>query len=265
MKEGSVLGGEYREIPIDKVEAQSTNPNVMKDREFSRLVREIEESGMVDPIQVVDMGGTYRIVGGHHRHMACKSIGYEAIPAIVLTDEKWQDEDVQKLEMVKLNVIKGGLNPEKMMALYQDVSATYGEDSVADLMGFTDEQAFNKLIGETGRAMRDAGLPEDAVEEFEDIFDSATDEERTMENLTEILQRLYKKYGETVPQHYMYFDWGGKKHLYVEVNAKAFKGIERMMEVVERSGCDAGDFFLRMSNRFQSILREIVEDGAKEE
>ena len=257
----SVLGGEYQEIEIDSCVGNEWNPNVMKDREFDRLKREIQESGMVDPIQVVPNGEHYRIIGGHHRHMACKALGYEAIPAIVLTDEKWQDEDLQKLETVRLNIIKGDLNPEKFMALYQDASEAHGEDAVADLMGFTDEAAFKKLIGETTRAMRDAGLPDGAVEEFEDIFGDQSDEERTMENLTAVLQRIFRKYGDTLAQHFMYFDWGGKKHLYVEVNAKSFKKVEAMMEAVKMAGVDAGEFFQRIAYRYEPVLRELIEDA----
>ena len=201
-------------------------------------------------------------IGGHHRHMACQALGYEAIPAIVLTDEKWQNEEEQKLETVRLNVIKGELDSERFMALYQEVAEQHGEDAVGDLMGFSDEAAFKKMVGDTTRAMRDAGLPDDAVNELEDIFGDDSDEDRTMENLTAILQRIFKKYGDTLSQHFMYFDWGGKQHLYVECSVKSFKAVERMMDAVRSSGVNASDFFLRMSNRYEGILAEVVEDGA---
>ena len=87
-KTGSSLGGEYKEISVGEIEANQWNPNQMKDKEFDRLVKEIDESGMIDPIQVVPLdSGKYRIMGGEHRYHACKLLGYETVPSIVLTGE----------------------------------------------------------------------------------------------------------------------------------------------------------------------------------
>jgi len=145
----SNLGGKYEEIAIELIEENEWNPNMMRDKEFDRLVREINENGMIAPIQVVPMEKEegviqYRIIGGAHRFNVCKLLGYKEIPAIILEDEKWQDEGLQKLETVRLNIIKGGLNSEKMVQLYQDVSDQYGQEGMADLMGFTDEELFGR-------------------------------------------------------------------------------------------------------------------------
>jgi ParB/RepB/Spo0J family partition protein len=260
----SVLGGEYKEVAIDLIHGNEWNPNVMKDKEFDRLVQEIEESGMIDPIQVVPNGDEYRIIGGHHRHSACKLLGYEAIPAIVLTDEKWQNVGLQKLETVRLNIIKGSLNPEKFLSLYHDVAAEYGDEAVADLMGFTDEAVFNKMVNQTKQSMKDAGLPEDALRDFDEAIEGIDEELRTVDNLSEILHRIFRKYGDTVDLHFMYFDWGGKKHLYVEVSAKGFKEVERMMDRVRDAGVDAGLFFQKMAGYTDAVLREVAEDVEKD-
>lgn len=256
----SVLGGEYREIEVEDVRGNPWNPNVMKDREFDRLVREIEESGMIDPIQVVPHEDGYRIIGGHHRHSACKLLGYEAIPAIVLTDEKWQDEELQKLETVRLNIIKGSLNPEKFMSLYHEVADKHGADAVADLMGFTDEAVFNKMVSQTKQSLKDAGVPEEAIQDFDDELGELPDELKTVDNISDILHRIFKKYGDTLGQHFMYFDWGGKKHLYVEVSSRSFNAVEYMMDSVRASGLDAALFFEKVAEKVDSIIDEVVGD-----
>ena len=63
-----MLGGDYCEVGTDEIRANPWNPNMMKEKEFDRLVREISESGMIAPIQIVPMtdetGSYYRIIGG---------------------------------------------------------------------------------------------------------------------------------------------------------------------------------------------------------
>jgi hypothetical protein len=252
----SSLAGEFMDLDIEVLDASDWNPNQMDDKQFDRLVREIDESGMIDPIQVVPTDdGRYRIIGGHHRTNACKLLGYETIPCIVLSGDKWKDEELQKLETVRLNAIGGKLNGEKMLALYNEVAASHGAESVADLMGFTDEDAFNKMVGQAKKAIRDAGLPPEAEKELEKRAGEAT----SLDNLSEIIYQIHEKYGSTLNQHFMYFDWGGKKHLYVEVDSSAFKSIEKMLKIVKNSGVDVGDFFGALADNWREAVE--IEDA----
>jgi len=257
----SSLAGDYVELGIDLLDAADWNPNKMKDKEFKRLVQNIEEGGMIDPVQVVPNGdGRYRIIGGHHRHLACKMIGYSTIPCVVLTDPKWQDEERQKLETVRLNAIKGSMNGEKMLALYQEVAAKHGASAVADLMGFADKDALRKMIGHARKAIRDAGLPPEAEDELE----AKAKDAKSLDNLSEIIYQIHQKYGATLNQHFIYFDWGGKKNLYVEVNSKAFKAIEKMMNEVRKRGLDAGDFFEALANNYEAAVDLNGDEDAEE-
>jgi hypothetical protein len=247
----SSLAGEYVELKINLLDDSDWNPNRMKDKEFNRLVKEIEESGMIDPLQVTPIeDGRYRIIGGHHRKKACQLLGYQTIPCVVLSDPKWKDEERQKLETVRLNAIKGSMNGEKMLALYQEVASKYGNDAVADMMGFTDDDAFRKIIGQAKKAIRDAGLPKEAEDELDDRAKDA----KSLDNLAEIIHQIHLKYGATLNQHFIYFDWGGKKNLYVEVNSKAFKAVEKMMTEVRKSKIDAGDFFEALAKNWKEAV-----------
>lgn len=257
----SSLAGKYVELPIDSLDDAGWNPNSMKDKEFKRLVRNIKEGGMIDPVQVVPRpDGRYVIIGGHHRRRACELLGYATIPCVVLSDPRWQDEERQKLETVRLNAIKGSMNGEKMLALYQEVAAKHGAEAVADLMGYTDSDALRKALGQAKKAMRDAGLPPEAEDELE----AAAKDARTLDNLAEIIHRIHQKYGATLNLHFIYFDWGGKKNLYVEVNSKAFKAIEKMMAEVRKRGIDAGDFFEALAKNWQAAV-EVEGDGGSDE
>jgi len=256
----STLGGTFEELDIDIIEGSDWNPNEMSDKAFDRLVEEIEESGMIDPIQVVPHGEKYRIIGGHHRHAACRLLGYDAIPAIVLTDEKWQDVERQKLSTVRLNIIKGSMNKEKFIALYNEVADKHGESSVADLMGFTDEDAFNKLVADTRKNIKDSGLPDAAIKEFDREMEKVGEELKTIDGISAILHKIFNKYGDTLDQHFMYFDFGGKQHLYVGVQRPTFKRVEAMMDKLRGTGIDADDFFSALTEFADEVISGMTDE-----
>ncbi|MAF79900.1 hypothetical protein CL629_02345 [bacterium] len=252
------LGGDYIELDIDKIDLNPWNPNQMNEKEFERLIREINESGMIAPIQVVPMPkGRYRVIGGAHRLQVCKILEYENIPAVVLTEEKWQDEGLQKLETVRLNIIKGGLNPEKMMSLYNSVSERYGDEALSDLLGFSDERALAKIVGDVKRSMKDAGLPDEAISKLEDEAEKIKDSSKFLDHLGEILEKIYATYGETVDNRFIYFDWGGKKHLYLEVKGPTFKRVQKVMAYLKKNGLNADTYFRAiMDKAIEEIERE---------
>lgn len=255
------LGGDYVELDIKLIDHNPWNPNEMKEREFERLMREISESGMIAPIQVVPMqDGRYRIIGGAHRFQVCQMLDYEVIPAVILKDDKWQDEGLQKLETVRLNIIKGGLNAEKMIDLYNDVSEQFGDEAMSDLLGFTDERALAKIVGDVKRSMKDAGLPEEAIEQLEHEAGKVKDSSKFLDRLGEILEKIYTDYGNTVDNRFIYFDWGGKKHLYVEVTGPTFKRVTKVMDEIAAKDLDANDFFKNLMDMALKVLKEKEDD-----
>lgn len=257
---GKTLGGTYTELDIGLIDHNPWNPNEMKEREFERLIREISESGMIAPIQVVPMNGRYRIIGGAHRFQVCQLLEYETIPAVILSDEKWQDEGLQRLETVRLNIIKGGLNAEKMIELYNDVSDQYGDEAMADLLGFTDERALAKIIGDVKRTMKDDGLPDEAIDELDHQAEKIGDSGKFLDRLGEILEKIYTTYGSTVDNRFIYFDWGGKRHLYVEVTGPTFKRVQGVMDKVAALGLNADKFFKGLMDEALKSLKDMSKE-----
>lgn len=265
----SSLAGKYEEIDVELIEANAWNPNEMDEKTFNRLAEELENTGVIDPIQVVALDtGKYRILGGEHRWRAMTVLGYEKIPCVVLTDAKWRNEDLQKFVTTRLNALRGKLNPEKFMKMYMDMSSRYDKDSMDALMGFTDQDAFRKLIGDTKQGLKDAGLPLAAQNELEKI----TDELKTVDGLSEILNRIFNKYGSTLDQHFMWFDFGGKEHLYVQIRDKrVWKSIKGMMEESNEKKIDAQDLFYQLILGWQEraaavgLIKEDESDDSLEE
>ncbi|HUT33502.1 MAG TPA: ParB N-terminal domain-containing protein [Planctomycetota bacterium] len=85
---GSLPGpsGAIREIPIGLVEADDvplpTDPEHVAEAE--KLVQNIRDRGLLQPIVVAPLpGGRYRIVAGQNRYLACCTLGWKAVPAII--------------------------------------------------------------------------------------------------------------------------------------------------------------------------------------
>lgn len=214
-------------INVDLIDKNKWNPNEMDDTTFNRLVVELEETGFIDPIQVVPTDdGRYVILGGEHRWQAAKVLGWESIPCIILTDEKWKENDLCKFVTVRLNVLHGKTNAEKFMSIYNEMLDKYGEDSLKDLFAYTDSDAWDKLTGSVKEALKASGLPAEMIEEYA----KTVEEVKTVDDLSNILNRLFTKHGDTLKYNFMVFAWGGKDHVYVKCDDKLWKQVNGLMK-----------------------------------
>jgi len=130
-----------------------------------------------------------------------------------------------------------------MIKLYHDVADRHAKGELAEKFGFTDQDRFKKLVEQTKKSMKEAGLPNKATKDLDAELDKVGDEVQAVEQLSEILHKIFKKYGKTVNLHFVYFDWGGKKHLHVQCNDKTFKTVEKMMKAAQAAEIDANKVF----------------------
>jgi hypothetical protein len=202
------------DVDVTKLVPNAENPNVMSEQEFNMLYDNVERMGITDPILVRPLVGevgavncTYKIVGGHHRWEVAKLIGLEEVPCTIICDPKF-DEDMERFQMVRHNVIHGRMDAKKFMNLYQQVQGRYTEELAAEMFGFAKEEEFKKLIASTA-----ASLPSEMKQQFID----ATKEIKTIDDLAMVLNRLFTTYGDTVPWGFMIFDFGGQDHTWIRM------------------------------------------------
>jgi uncharacterized ParB-like nuclease family protein len=225
-------------IPIDLIKKNAWNPNAMSGTAFKRLVKEIEEVGFLDPIQVVPLDdGTYRIIGGEHRVEAAKELNYKEVPAVILAEARWKDEDLQKFVTVRLNVLHGKLDPGKMAALYDEMAQKYGEDALKELFAYTDQGAFNQMLKDIKRGLKKAGISPDLAEQFA----TAAKEKRSLEEIAMILNELFANYGDTVQQSFMVFTFGKKEHIYYAMDSDTQKAMKKITGHARKTGADMND------------------------
>lgn len=222
------------ELPIEQLVANSSNPNEMDDRTFNALCLSIQEEGWTEPIQVVQIDhDRYEIVGGHHRVQAATVLGIEKVPAVLLDPEKF-DQDRRDWNLVKLNVLRGQLNPIKFTELYNRMKDKYDAEVLQSLMGFTSEDAFKRMYQEVKRA-----LPRELQEALAEV----REEIKTIDDLSLVLNKLFREYGETLPSNMMVFSWGGREVLWIRANDKLWKLAKRLADDVAEQGGDVAEAF----------------------
>lgn len=241
---------EQQYLPIDSLIANDWNVQEQDEETFRRLVEEVKEgsTGFIDSVTVIPIeDGMYRILGGQHRWMAAKAAGLEDVPCLILSGEKWKDVDLQKFVSVRLNMIRGKTDPEKFLKLYREMAEKYGRDALSGLLGFTDQKAFQKLVDGTKAGMRKS-LPKSMADEF----DKQAKEAKTVEDLQNIIQSLFARYGDTLQHSYMVFTHGKQEHVYIQASTKTLRAIRKIMTYCQETSSD-----------INKVIEPILADGVK--
>ncbi len=178
---------ELVDIPVELLVPNPDNVNHMDEESMQALTMEIQETGMISPIQVVPTdGGKYLILGGEHRWRACQAAGMKAVPSIVVTGDKWKDRDLFDLVSFRLNNIHGSQDPEKFMKVYERIATRYGAEKIQDIFKVTDDKLWRALTKPIQKALKQSGVPESLTQEA--IKEKNAD-------------KLAKKLGKLVAQH----------------------------------------------------------------
>jgi ParB-like chromosome segregation protein Spo0J len=143
-------------IPIDRLVAHPGSPNRMSKRNFARLVRNIERTGLYEPLVVRPCPtkschscessspeaqgqakhGCFEIINGHHRLRALKQLGFEAVDAVI-----WDVDDAETdILLSTLNRLGGSDVLEKKLALLDRINCNMHAREMAKLLPFTRSQ-----------------------------------------------------------------------------------------------------------------------------
>lgn len=221
--DGAVLLGVEQLVPFE------WNPNEMSPLEFNSLVQDIQEKGFDEPLQVVAKEGVYYILGGEHRWKACKVLGVNEVPCVVkdLPESEW------KAYVVRRNIVRGELNRDKFTRLVRGV--TQGDDygALAQKMGFDDLKAFMSVLKVEKTDQRAA----------DSILAQSERELDAVHNLSHVLNQVFAAYGDTLPQGYMFFAYGKKMHLLVQMDKELEEQVKTVAEKLQATGGNASAFF----------------------
>lgn len=124
---------EVKEIRLNLINVSSLNTRKdlgagTEDASLADLALSIKEKGLLNPITVFNRNdGTYDLIIGQRRFLACKQLGLETIPAIVR--DRTDDTDATILSLVE-NVHRADMSPIDKARAYQKIYQKY-EDYVS--------------------------------------------------------------------------------------------------------------------------------------
>lgn len=222
-------------IPIEEIFEPEWNPNDQTPEVFNALVANIKEFGMKEPLLVAHRKeGGYWSISGSHRLKAGRVISMKELPCII--EEKF-DEDMQKFQNMRFNMIKGKLDPVRFTKLFDEMTKKYGDEATKALMAFTDKAAFEQVY-----LTAKASLPKDMQKEL----DKARGEIKTIDGLAAILNEMFAKYGSSLDHGYMVFSYGGQSHLWIIMDDATKKMADTMKKIALETGMNINDVFREM-------------------
>ncbi len=143
-------------IPIDRLVAHPGSPNRMSKRNFARLVRNIERTGLYEPLVVrpcparnchscesrnpetgkFTKRDCFQIINGQNRWLALRQLGYETVDAVI-----WDVSDAEaEILLCSLNRLKGSDVLAKKLDLLKRLSRRTEARELAKLLPFTRPQ-----------------------------------------------------------------------------------------------------------------------------
>ena len=125
---GALLASEPSEseslvdIAIDQIEVNPNQPRKVFDfTALDELAASIKASGVIQPIIVRKIGGSYQLIAGERRWRAARQAGLDRIPALVR-----EATDAQSLELALVeNLLREDLNPIEAAQAYQKLLADF--------------------------------------------------------------------------------------------------------------------------------------------
>src|SRR5438128_10603509 len=122
------------EVPIHQIEVNPHQPRKVFDfTALDELAASIRSSGVIQPIIVRRLAGSYQLIAGERRWRAARQAGLERIPAIVR-----DATDAQSIELALVeNLLREDLNPIEAAQAYQKLLAEFGwtQEELAQRIG----------------------------------------------------------------------------------------------------------------------------------
>jgi ParB/RepB/Spo0J family partition protein len=126
-------------IALSKLIANPGNPNVMSREKFNKLIRNIERTGLYEPIVVrphPQKQDCFEIINGHHRVKALIRLGRKEADCVI-----WNVDDEQTAVLLAtLNRLCGSDEPAKKIALLKELTKRMGTADLAKILPQTAKQ-----------------------------------------------------------------------------------------------------------------------------
>ncbi|MBN1973479.1 MAG: ParB-like nuclease domain-containing protein [Sedimentisphaerales bacterium] len=124
---------EITKVPIEILIDNPNSPSRMSKTTFAKLVRNIERTGLYEPIIVRKSNTQYEIINGHNRVKALRQLAYTTVDVCI-----WDVDDNQvDIFLATLNRLSGTSILEKKLALINRLSENLDAKKLAQLLPLT--------------------------------------------------------------------------------------------------------------------------------
>jgi len=133
-----------RDIPIAEIDPNLSQPRKAFDADaLEQLAQSIKQSGLLQPILVVEEGSRFRIIAGERRYRACRMAGLPTIPCLVRDFTETEQLEAALLE----NIQREDLNPiEEAQAIQSLIKqCDYTQENAARRLGKSRSAIANQL------------------------------------------------------------------------------------------------------------------------
>ena len=119
----SQLDGELRHVPVESIRLSKFNARRRIDgKSLNELSSSIEQHGLIEPVILRPLGGTYEVVAGTRRFLAARKIGMRNVPALV-----WVLGDSEAFELLMAeNLQREDFNPMEIATLLRNAVEQLG-------------------------------------------------------------------------------------------------------------------------------------------
>jgi ParB-like chromosome segregation protein Spo0J len=133
------MNDKIQKISLSQLIAHPDNPNIMSVDKFKKLVRNIQRTGLYEPIIVrphPQNQGKFQIINGHHRVQVLAKLGKKETNCIV-----WNVDDQQtEILLTTLNRLSGVDDPAKKIELLRKLKERFDSAELAKLLPNTAKQ-----------------------------------------------------------------------------------------------------------------------------
>jgi len=151
---------EVVDLPVDALEPDPANPNVVPPALLKALARDISENGFVQPVVVRPKGSKYVIEDGEHRWRVLRDAGSDTVPCVI--DDG--DESEGRMRLLTMNHLRGSFNAVRLARVLAYLAEHLDEAELQERLGMDEEQ------WEAALALKD--VPEDLDEQLAAVLEA---------------------------------------------------------------------------------------------
>ncbi len=219
-------------VPADQLYEHTKNSNKQSRHEFKETKESIKEHGFDENLIIVpkldDEGEGYWVVSGNHRLRAGKALKMKEFPCVI--HEEWDDVE-QQVQLLRRNLVRGAITKQAFTLAVNrlEESSKLALGILQDRLGFEDPDKFADYYQEQR---------EKETEVATATASTSAPKVKMVEDLGLIVSALLEQYGDTVPNSFIIFPTGSKRHLYVQSSPTLKRLMETICERCVRDGLD---------------------------